>query len=104
MNFGNLTKNPLLLVGIAAAVYFLFIKKSPATTVVTEQPPHATGTDPAAALISAGTAAAMEALKFGSGKAKEALGVEGMGPVSLNGQMAACGALGDLGGSFYGSY
>jgi hypothetical protein len=105
----KLMKNPLLLVGLAAAAYFLFFKKSAPAAA-----PGATsggamnaasGGGAAAGVIDAGTKLLTEGIKWGSGVAKENLGSDGgMGPNTLNGMVASVGGLGDLGGSFYGSW
>lgn len=106
---GKLGKNPLLLVALAAAAYFLFFKKGAAaagpTTAGGGGGAAASGGSPEGAVIDAGTKLLTEGIKWGSGIAKESLaGDGGMGPNTLNGMVASVGGLGDLGGSFYGSY
>jgi len=106
----KLMKNPLLLVGLAAVAYFLFFKKSApaASSAVTSSNGGggtASGGGAATGVIDAGTKLLTEGIKWGSGVAKENLGSDGgMGPNTLNGMVASVGGLGDLGGSFYGSW
>ena len=96
-----MTKKTMTLVGLAAVAYFLFMRKGNASAAPRPAPAAQPG---GSSLIDLGSKAAEDLLKFGTGLAKEKLGMEGMAPATLNGHMASLGAFGDLGGSFYGGY
>jgi hypothetical protein len=105
MRLGKIVKNPVFLLALAAGAWFLFRKGSSASAAPSSgTQPSDTQPDSSGKLIDAGVKFGSEVLEFGAGKAKEALGIEGMSPASLNGVVASLGGMGDLGGSFYGGY